>query len=472
MKKLLLTTLLVLALAVLPAAAGAVNVKYLDGNGVERTADATVFVPSSGSASYHWGNGWYVITSNTEIDDRIYVTGDNVHLILCDGVTLNAKKGINVGYFSALTIYAQSTGDNMGRLIAKGNNGCAGIGGDDYNVIQGGDCGYVTINGGEIQAVGGEMGGSGIGGGAGIPDSTSDVTRGGWGGTVTINGGLVTATGGGEHGVAIGGGYGSFQKGGQGYLYFKPADGKGIIATDLSNNTLIDAFTRSDSDRISQLAAVTSARFELYNKADVDAVQEKIAALPDPGSYTPGDSAADDQILDAKSAYDGLTDADQKFVSDAHRNRLNALLTKLRVYTMLDGNGQSVVVGTAAALTFRASGPFDWFAGIRINGKEVSRDSYTAKSGSTIVTLNPGYVASLSVGEYALSIRYTDGGSADAHFRVVSADPPVPADTPVPVVPNLPQTGDGSHLLLWLALTALGALGSAALLAGKRSRRE
>ena len=209
--------------------------------------------------------------------------------------------------------------------------------------------------------------------------------------------------------------------------------------------------------------ALTEARIA----AMADGVRQ-VAALPDPGRYTPGDSAVDDRILDAKSAYDSLTDADQRFVSDEHKNRLNTLLKKLGEYTILDGDGQTVVVGTAVALTFRASGPLDSFEGIMINGKSVSRDSYTAKSGSTIVTLNPGYVASLSVGEYALSIRYTDGGSADAHFRVI----PAPSATSVPAAPNLPQTGDGSHLLLWLALTALGALGAAALLAGKRSRRE
>ena len=470
MKKLLLTALLVLALLVLPAATWAESVKYLDENGVEQTVSAERFI--SIEDDYRWKTGWYVIKRDLEISNRIDTISEDVRLILCDGVTLYAKKGISVIHINGLTIYAQSTGDNMGRLIATGTGGDAGIGGDlGIGIL---DSGSVTINGGFITATGGEMGGAGIGGGAsnqvGGVGGYGD-NKGGNGGVVTINGGIVTAEG--KNGAAaIGGGHGSERNGAPGSLYFKPADGKGIFATNLSNNTQIGGFARSDNNHISQLEKVTSARFELYNKAAVDAVQEKITALPDPGRYTPGDSAVDDRILDAKSAYDSLTDADQRFVSDEHKNRLNTLLKKLGKYTMLDGNGQSVVVGTAAALTFRASGPFDWFAGIRINGKEVSRDSYTAKSGSTIVTLNPGYVASLSVGKYALSIRYTDGGSADAHFRVVSADPPVPADTPVPVVPNLPQTGDGSHLLLWLALTALGALGAAALLAGKRPRRK
>ena len=38
---------------------------------------------------------WYVVNSNVTINTRVTVTGD-VHLILKDGFTLNATKGINV----------------------------------------------------------------------------------------------------------------------------------------------------------------------------------------------------------------------------------------------------------------------------------------------------------------------------------------------------------------------------------------
>lgn len=362
-----MTALLVLALAALPVAAGAdvERVDYLDENGDKKTVNATVFDLSS-SDPYHWGDGWYVITSTTEVNTRIYVEGQNVFLILCDGVTLTANKGINVGSSSDLTIYAQSTGDNMGKLIATGNDGCAGIGGDDWNKRKGGDCGYVTINGGYITATGGERGGAGIGGGAGIESSGQNTggaggkvtinggvvtaTGGGWGGagigggvgyggagsgdsseggagstvtinggvvtatggetdgtgigggrgydrlisegkitikgiggeggTVTINGGVVTATGSGVHGVAIGDGYGSDRIRSKGYLYFKPADGKAIIATNLKDNSQIGAFERSDDNQISKFTKVTNAQFELRSPTDVDAVQEEISKLP------------------------------------------------------------------------------------------------------------------------------------------------------------------------------------------------
>ena len=85
-------------------------------------------------------SGWYVVTDNVEVTSRIKVNGD-VHLVLCDGATLNAagdqssstdigKKGISVTEGNSLTIYSQA--GNTGKLIAKSNdmNYYAGIGGD------------------------------------------------------------------------------------------------------------------------------------------------------------------------------------------------------------------------------------------------------------------------------------------------------------------------------------------------------
>ncbi len=118
---------------------------------------------------------------------RITVSG-TVNLILKDGTTLDAQKGISVDSGATLNIYAQSKGDGAGKLIAKGDVGAAGIGGG-YR----GAGGTVTINGGIIEATG-DSGAAGIGGGFE-----------GAGGTVTINGGTGTATGG-ERGAGIGSG--------------------------------------------------------------------------------------------------------------------------------------------------------------------------------------------------------------------------------------------------------------------------
>lgn len=132
-------------------------------------------------------SGWYVVIDTQSIGSRITVSGD-VHLILCDGKTLTASQGINVTGSNSLSIYAQSTGSNMGKLTATAEGGTAGIGGNNAQ-----SNGTVIINGGNITARGSTEA-AGIGG------------RNGTGGTITINGGIVDAKGG-IYAAGIGGGH-------------------------------------------------------------------------------------------------------------------------------------------------------------------------------------------------------------------------------------------------------------------------
>ena len=132
---------------------------------------------------------WYVVNADTTISSRITVTG-TANLILADGKTLTASKGIEVSAGNTLNIYAQSEGDTAGKLFASADEYNAGIGSSDKI-----NSGTVTINGGNV-TVNGSYKSAGIGGG-----------RYGAGGTVTINGGTVTANGG-QQGAGIGSGTG------------------------------------------------------------------------------------------------------------------------------------------------------------------------------------------------------------------------------------------------------------------------
>ena len=179
-----------------------------------------------------WGEGnWYVVPANgVTISDRISVTG-TVNLILTDGNTFTASKGITVAEGNTLNIYAQSEGDNAGELLINGvANYQAGIGGDGKYPSTKYDAGTVTIHGGKITVTGGSgdagIGGSNMGnggaltiyggtieatgknGGAGIGGGKPYNSTGGNGGAVTIYGGKVKATATGYSGGAgIGGGY-------------------------------------------------------------------------------------------------------------------------------------------------------------------------------------------------------------------------------------------------------------------------
>ena len=192
---LILAVLMTVGLLTIGAAAEPAQTSYDDENG----ASFEVAAEPVTSELTAWSTGWYVVSSDVEITTRITVSGE-VNLILADGCTLTAQKGISVTSGNSLSIYGQSGGS--GELIAGTvgtiDTGHAGIGGVKGNtgVYVHGD---ITINGGSVTAQGGEWA-AGIGGGSGVSTNLNDTKE---NGTITINGGTVNATGG-DQGAGIG----------------------------------------------------------------------------------------------------------------------------------------------------------------------------------------------------------------------------------------------------------------------------
>ena len=136
-------------------------IEYVDAQG-EPQPPLTDYTVLDGSVR-NWSNGWYVLNSDVVFGDRIAVQGDNVNLLLCDGATLNANKGIFIREGYSLTIWAQKNG--TGALIAKGNTQgsyeSAGIGASpecgghwiDSYTYDAYDAGDLTVNGGVITAL-------------------------------------------------------------------------------------------------------------------------------------------------------------------------------------------------------------------------------------------------------------------------------------------------------------------------------
>ncbi|MGN0673889.1 MAG: hypothetical protein ACI4KJ_05615, partial [Anaerovoracaceae bacterium] len=165
------------------------GVPYLDASGAQQTCGSATVVNGDDAT---WGTSgqttWYVVQGNVTIGTlenpkRVTVNGD-VHLILTDGCELTVNGGIGVSGSSStpnsLTIYGQGNGTGKLKASAASGTNNAGIGGDG-----GEGSGSITINGGDVTAVG-DGAGSGIGGGV---DGGCD--------SITINGGTVTAKGGG-----------------------------------------------------------------------------------------------------------------------------------------------------------------------------------------------------------------------------------------------------------------------------------
>ena len=173
------------------------GITYLDASGAQQTCDNATAVTEDDTT---WGTDnettWYVAQGDVTIESRVTVTGD-VHLILADGCNLTVNGGIYVSSWTAskLTIYGQENGTGELYAYASSDSDYAGIGG---NIFPYGTSGEITINGGNITAVGDGIG-AGIGGG----------DMGGFE-CITINGGTVTATGGNNGGSS---GIGTFEGG-------------------------------------------------------------------------------------------------------------------------------------------------------------------------------------------------------------------------------------------------------------------
>lgn len=158
------------------------NVLYVDPSGNAYNCPEATEVTAD---DREWTTGWYVAAGEIAIPNRVDVNGE-VNLILADGCTLNAEKGIGVYNDNAITIWASV--QQTGALNAIG--GGAGIGGDGAYESRV-NAGAITINGGNIYAKGASAC-AGIGGGAW---SNAYGATSGNAGTIVINGGAVTAEG-------------------------------------------------------------------------------------------------------------------------------------------------------------------------------------------------------------------------------------------------------------------------------------
>lgn len=154
-----------------------------------------------------------------------------------------------------------------------------------------------------------------------------------------------------------------------------------------------------------------------------------VVTLPNPDKVEPDDK-------DAIDAYEYYSKQNETYKDAELTEALKALKEALTDYNIIKGHKSSYTKGSGKIFTFTANGYFGKFTGLKVDGKLLDTKYYSAKSGSTIVTLKNSYLDGLSDGKHTIEFLYTDGSTGDGHyFRIASNN-------------GSPFTGDNNHTML------------------------
>ena len=90
-------------------------------------------------------------------------------------------------------------------------------------------------------------------------------------------------------------------------------------------------------------------------------------------------------------------------------------------YKVTDGDHGKWTEESDGGLTVTINAPYSKLNKVLVDGATVATTNYTAKSGSTIITLKPAYLETLSLGKHTLRVNFTDG-YATADFTVIAPE--------------------------------------------------
>lgn len=215
--------------------------------------------------------------------------------------------------------------------------------------------------------------------------------------------------------------------------------------------------TGDQKTKLAEIRKNLQDSFALINQ--VINLEAEINALPN--SVEPDDVDAVTSVRDVRSALASLSDHAQEILDSMCKAKLDALWTQATTYKIIKGDGK-VWVRSEGDYEVIANGPFVWFTQLLIDGETVEPDSYTAASGSTVVTLPKAYMDKLKDGKHTVVFVYeNDGplGQAEGTFTV---------QTPSG---GSPHTGDENNMLPY-GIAIVAALAALAVLFVPKKRKK
>lgn len=225
--------------------------------------------------------------------------------------------------------------------------------------------------------------------------------------------------------------------------------------SDVLTNQSANA-TDAEKDKLEDIIAQCNDLLNQIKKAED--VITLIQALPEASKAEPDNKKHIDAYDAALAAYNdpNLSASSKRMVGEENKAKLDAVGKALVAYDITHQSSKYYVKGSGKTLTFTANGyyaeygsyvanAYGKFVSIEVDGKVVDAKSYTAKAGSTVISLKSSYLESLSTGKHTIKVNYIDG-STDGNdtFRIS-------------VNNGNPFTGDNSHMMLFggMAMTSL-----------------
>lgn len=135
-------------------------------------------------------------------------------------------------------------------------------------------------------------------------------------------------------------------------------------------------------------------------------------------------------------------------------------------YKIIAGADSSWSQNTDMNLVIKGNGDFAKFIRIKVDGVSVDATNYTVAEGSTIITLKPDYIKTLSVGSHVFEIIWKDG-IASTSFTIVNNEV---ADTNNNQGTDITQTGDTAKPVLW-SMLFMASFAGFAVMSGRRKKK-
>lgn len=149
-------------------------------------------------------------------------------------------------------------------------------------------------------------------------------------------------------------------------------------------------------------------------------------AVPDNGYYLDTWMSGDESAFDDNEYHDPCVILPMT---------LNAVFKHLKSYQIIDGVNSKWIIDQNGSMVITGNGSFVEFRDVKVDGTLLATSNYTAKSGSTIITLKKEYLDTLSTGEHSFEILWRDG-TASTVFTIKAVNADV-------------DTGDHTAIALW-----------------------